>query len=149
MEAPQKFPEAVMRTLIRTLITATIIAALIYFLRLFPHGLRNRLSQFEMIWLMIFSIVFVGHWLELLFINYLKFALPKKLLLLYVVRIAYWFACAIPLFFIADFIYRLFTGALGGFANWWMFGLIYIGIELFMHAIMQANFKKSFYNGVY
>lgn len=149
MEAPQKFPEAVVRTLIRTLITATIIAALIYFLRLFPQGQKSKLSQFEMIWLMIFSIVFVGHWLELLFINYLKFALPKNMPLLYTERIVYWFVCAIPLFFIAGFIYRSFTGGSGGFANWWMFGLIYIGIELFMHAIMQAKFKKSFYNGVY
>jgi len=104
---------------------------------------------FEMIWSIVFCIVFGGHWLELLFINQIKFALPKNMLLLYSIRIAYWFLCAIPLFFIAELVDNLFSHKTAHLGHWWTFGFFYIGIELLMHALMQISFKKSFYNGVY
>jgi hypothetical protein len=149
MRAPEKMPLAFMSNLFRTAITAAVITLVIYFAHVFPQRAVSLGMQLVEIWLMVFSIVFFGHWLELLFINHLKFALPKNLLLLYVLRIAYWFLCAIPLFYIANFIGNLLTGGEGQWGYWWEFGIIYTGIELFMHALMQLRFKKSFYNGAY
>ncbi len=149
MKNPEKFPESFIKTVIRAIVTTTIIAIILYWVHVFPTGDKSKLTLFEMIWSIVFCIVFGGHWLELLFINYIKFALPKNILLLYFIRIAYWFLCAIPLFFIADFINTLFSHKTSHLGQWWTFGFFYIGIELLMHGIMQIRAKKSFYNGVY
>jgi hypothetical protein len=149
MKNPEKITESFIRTIIRTVVTTTIIAAILYGLHIFRHIEQSKLTQFEMIWLIVFCIVFGGHWLELLFINRIKFVLPKNIPLLYFIRIAYWFLCAIPLFLIANEIVSLFTHKTHLLGHWWIFGLFYICIQLFMHAIMQIRTKKSFYNGVY
>jgi hypothetical protein len=104
---------------------------------------------FGTIWLVIFCIYFGGHWLELLFVNRIKFMLPKNLLFLYFVRICYWFLSAIILLALASVVYNLLSNRKGPLVEWWIFGLIYIGIQLVMNAIMHMRSKKSFYNGVY
>jgi len=149
MKNPEKNTEPFIQTVIRTVVTTTIIAVILIWLHIFPSGEKSKLALFEMIWSAIFCIVFGGHWLELLFINHIKFALPKSILLLYATRIAYWFLCSIPLFFMAEFVINLFSDKTAHLGQWWRFGFFYIGIQLLMHAIMQIRFKKSFYNGVY
>jgi hypothetical protein len=149
MENPQKFTESFPKTLIRTLITAALIAVILLFAHVFPlHGM-SKPAVFSIIWLMIFCIVFGGHWLELLFINDIKFMLPQNLLLFYLTRLIYWFLCAIPLFILADWIGNSLSHQGLRLGNWLTFGFFYIGIELFMHAIMHLRWKKSFYNGIY
>ncbi|QEC75041.1 hypothetical protein [Mucilaginibacter ginsenosidivorax] len=149
MENPEKNTESFIHTVIRTIITTTIIAAILYWVHVFPSGGKSKLVLFEMIWSVVFCIVFGGHWLELLFINGVKFSLPKNIISLYLIRIVYWFVCAVPLFFAANLITGLFSPKTVQMGRWWMFGFFYIGIQLLMHAIMQVRFKKSFYNGVY
>lgn len=149
MKDPEKNTEPFLQTIVRTIITATIIAAILIWLHVFPSGGTNKLTLFEMVWSMVFCIVFGGHWLESLFINLIKFALPKNILLWCGVRIGYWFLCSVPLFFAMNLVMNLFRYQTGHLGRWWVFGIFYIGIELFMHAIMQLRFKKSFYNGVY
>lgn len=149
MKAPEKYTEPLLQTLVRTIITTTVIAAILTFAHILPgHGL-SKPALFGTIWLMVFCIVFGGHWPELLFINFIKFILSQNLVLLYFVRVAYWFLSAIPLFMLANWAGSLLTphGLRPG--NWWQFGFVYIGIELTMYAIMQLRWKKSFYNGVY
>ena len=138
-----------MQTLARTLITTTIIAVILFGLKVFPSGGNDKLNLFKMIWSAIFCIVFGGHWLELLFINHIKFALPKNSTILCLTRIIYWFLSAIPLFFTANFSLHLFSYHINLFNKWWFFGVVYVGLELVMYAIMQLRLKKSFYNGVY
>jgi hypothetical protein len=149
METPEKNTEPFLQTVIRTIVTTTIIAGIIFLLHVFPPGEKSKLTLFEMIWTMVFCIVFGGHWLELVFINRIKFALPKNIFLLYCIRIAYWFLCSIPLFFMMNLVENLFSYQAGHLGRWEVFGLLYIGIQLAMHAIMHIRFKKSFYNGVY
>jgi hypothetical protein len=149
MKNPEKFTESFIRTVIRTIVTTTIIAIILFWSHVFPTGDKSKLTLFEMIWSIVFCMVFGGHWLELLFINYIKFALPENILLLYFIRIVYWFLCSIPLFFIADQVDNSFSHKTGHLGLWWTFGVFYIGIELLMHALMQITSKKSFYNGVY
>jgi len=149
METPEKNTESFVQTLIRTILTTTIIAVIINWLHLFPSGGKSKLILFEIIWSAVFCIVLGGHWLELVFINRIKFALPKNILLLYFIRIVYWFLCSIPLFLMANLITNLFSYKAGVPGHWWTFGFLYIGIQLLMHIIMHIRFKKSFYNGVY
>jgi len=149
MENPEKNTESFIQTAGRTVLTTTIIAVILNWLHVFPSGGESKLTVFEIIWLIIFCIVFGGHWLELLFINHIKFALPKNILVLYLLRIVYWFLCSIPLFIAAGLINNLFSHKTGYLGHWWTFGFLYIGIQLLMHAIMHIRFKKSFYNGVY
>jgi len=149
MKDPEKNTEPFLQTIIRTIITTTIIAIILLLVHLFPAGDKSKLTLFEMIWAMVFCILFGGHWLELVFINYIKFALPKNIFLWYGTRIVYWFLCAIPLFYLMNFVANLFSYQAGHLGGWWVFGLFYIGIQLVMHAIMQIRVKKSFYNGVY
>ena len=149
MKNPEKNMESFIQTVIRTILTTTIIAIILFWLHLFPSGINSKVSLFEMIWSVVFCIVFGGHWLELLFINQIKFALPKNITLLYFTRFVYWFLCAIPLFFMAGLINNLFSHKTETLGHWWAFGGFYIGIQLVMHAIMQIKTKKSFYNGVY
>jgi len=149
MQHPEEITESFSYTLLRTMITAVILAIILYFLHLFPSGGRSKITNFEMIWSIAFCILFVGHWFELVYINYIKFALPGNIVLLYLIRIGYWFIAAIPLVFAANLIYSLFSHKTGALITWWVFGLCYIGIQLFMHALMHFRFGKSFYNGVY
>ena len=149
MKDPEKNAEPLIQTIKRTIITTTIIAIILYFVNIFPHSGESKVIVFGIIWAAIFCIVFGGHWLELLYINHIKFALPGNILVLYVSRLIYWFLSSIPLFMIANFIIGTFLHKNRSLNSWWAFGLLYIGIELFMQLITHLRFKKSFYNGVY
>ena len=149
MELPGKNTETFIQTLKRTIITTTIICIILFLLKTFPSDGRSNFVLFGTIWSVVFCIVFGGHWLELLFINYIKFSLPKNIFVLYFVRICYWFLSSIPLFALASLTNNLLSNKTRHLGNWWTFGFLYIGIQLVMYAIMQIRLKKSFYNGVY
>ena len=144
MRQPEKNEEPFTRTVKRTFITTTVIAVVLFLLRAFPSYGRSNLAVFATIWPVVFCIVFGGHWLELLFINHIKFALPKNIFLLYLARACYWFLCAIPLFALASLTYNLLLHRASRLGVWWAFGLLYIGIQLVMYAIMQVEIGKEF-----
>ena len=149
MKSPEKNTESFIQTVKRTIITTAIIAISLFWFRIFPSGGKSNFAIFATIWSIAFCIVFGGHWLELLFINHIKFVLPKNLLFLYFVRICYWFLCSIPLFALATLVNNLLSHRTGRLGDWWTFGFPYIGIQLLMYAIMHMRLKKSFYNGAY
>ncbi len=133
----------------RTIITTTAISVILLFFKLFPDNSISKLAHFGVLWLTAFCIVFGGHWLELLFINSLKWFLPRKLVVLWISRILYWYLSAIPLFFLASFTIHILSGKNDKIGEWWLFGLFYTIIELLMYTIMHLRLKKSFYNGVF
>jgi hypothetical protein len=149
MENPEKNTEPFIQTVRRTIITTTIIAIILYLAGIFPASEINKLTVFCIIWSIAFCIVFGGHWLELLFINHIKFILPKNILSLYFIRIVFWFLCSVPLFILANLVSNLLSHKTAHLGHWWTFGLLYICIQLLMYAIMHMRSKKSFYNGVY
>jgi hypothetical protein len=77
MEQPEKNTEPFIQTIWRTMLTTTIIALILWLVRAFPAHGKNSFALFGTIWAFIFYIVFGGHWLELLFINHIKFGLQK------------------------------------------------------------------------
>ena len=149
MKSPEKNKEQPLKTIIRTVITTTVITAILMFAHIFPGVVIGKIFVVSTLWLMIFCIVYGGHWLELVFINKVKFMLPLNKGLFYFTRIAFWFLSSIPLFFLAKFVGNSLTYYVFHLGTWWAFGFFYIGIELFMHAAMHLRLKKSFYNGVY
>ena len=149
MKNPEKITDPFLQTLFRTVITATIISFVLYFIHVIPFNGKSKLMEYGVIWAAFFSIFFVGHWIELLFVNVIKFRLPRNIYVLYIVRICYWFVSSILLFLIANTIRELLVSNSRQLGNWWFFGFLYIGVQLLMYAIMQIRLKKSFYNGVY
>ena len=149
MKNPEKTNEPFLQMIIRTVLTATIISLILYFTHVIPFNGKSKLTEYGIIWAAFFSIFFVGHWLEVLFINVIKFRLPKNIFVLYIVRICYWFVSSIPLFLIATTVRELLESKSRQLGNWWSFGFLYIGVQLLMYAIMHIRLKKSFYNGIY
>ena len=149
MKNPEKITETFLQTLVRTIITATIISLVLYSIHVIPFNGKSNLIEYAVIWAVFFSIFFIGHWIELFFINVIKFRLPKNIYVLYIVRICYWFVSSILLFLISNTIRELLVSNSRQLGNWWFFGFLYIGVQLLMYAIMQIRLKKSFYNGVY
>ena len=149
MKLPEKNTDTFIQTVKRSIITTTVIGIILFFLKVFPSHGESNLAVFGIIWCVIFCIYFGGHWLELFFVNKIKFVLPKDIFVLYSVRIFYWFLCSIPLFALATLVNNFLSQGTRHLGEWWQFGLLYIGIQLAMYAIMQIRFKKSFYNGVY
>jgi hypothetical protein len=149
MDSPEKNTEKPLQTIIRTATTTTVIALILTFAHVFPQFGMGKFTLFGTIWLMVLCIVYGGHLFELVFINHIKFVLPHNRLVLYFTRIVFWFLSSIPLFALANWVGNSLTNHGLHLGKWWVFGLLYIGIELFMHAIMHLRWKKSFYNGVY
>lgn len=149
MKLSEKNTETFFQTVKRTIVTTAIISIILFLLRVFPSDSRSSFVLLGTIFTAVFCIVFGGHWLEVFFINQIKFVLPKNIFILYFIRIFYWFLSAIPLFALASLVDNLLSNKTRHLGNWWTFGLIYIGIQLVMHAIMHVRLKKSFYNGVY
>ena len=149
MKNPEKITEPFLQTLFRTVIAATIISLVLYFIHVIPFNGKSKLIEYGVIWAAFFSIFFVGHWIELLFINVIKFRLPRNIYVLYIARVCYWFVSSILLFLIANTIRELLVSNSRQLGNWWSFGFLYIGVQLLMYAIMHIRLKKSFYNGVY
>ncbi|MEP7256048.1 MAG: hypothetical protein ABI666_09735 [Ferruginibacter sp.] len=149
MKNPEKITEMFLQTLFRTVIAATIISLILYSIHVIPFNGKSKLTEYAVIWAAFFSIFFVGHWIELLFINVIKFRLPRNIYVLYIVRVCYWFVSSILLFLIANTIRELLVSNSRQLGNWWSFGFLYIGVQLLMYAIMHIRLKKSFYNGIY
>ena len=149
MKNSGKITETFLQTLVRTIIAATIISLVLYSIHVIPFNGKSKLIEYAVIWTAFFSIFFVGHWIELLFVNVIKFRLPRNIYVLYIVRVCYWFISSILLFLISNTIRELLVSNSRQLGNWWSFGVLYIGVQLLMYAIMQIRLKKSFYNGVY
>ncbi|MEP6677382.1 MAG: hypothetical protein ABJA78_19635, partial [Ferruginibacter sp.] len=130
MKNPEKITETFLQALFRTAITATIISLVLYFIHVIPFNGKSKLLEYGILWAAFFSIFFVGHWLELFFINVIKFRLPRNIYVLYIVRVCYWFVSSILLFLIANAIRELLVSNSRQLGNCWSFGFLYIGVQL-------------------
>lgn len=148
--APEKIEERFSRTIVRVAVTTTIITSFLVWSNIVRDARMHSLAAFEVVWIMVFSIVFGGHWLEVLFINYIKFQMTgANLPVLYFTRMLYWYVSAVPLFFLAGWVRYVMTDRPLHVDGWYLFGFFYIGVELFMQGIIHFRRKKSFYSGAY
>lgn len=90
---------------------------------------------------------FGGHWVEIFFLNWLRPRLPPARSAQIGARLVVWIVGGTALIAAA----RMTGLALGipalRLPPWWLGGPIFIGVELFVHALFQLRGKPSFYNG--
>jgi hypothetical protein len=91
-----------------------------------------------------------GHFVELWFLNWLRQRLPMSRGAQAVARLSVWFVGGVVLMLCM----RLTAMALDTFTavdisrwpRWWMSGVAFIGIELFVHLVLYLLGKPSFYD---
>jgi hypothetical protein len=92
---------------------------------------------------------FGGHWVDLLFLNWLRPRLPAARPVQRVARIALWFAAGIVLAFGARMTANLLlTRPPAAWLPWAMAGMAFVAIELIAHAALHVRGRASFYNGL-
>ena len=99
---------------------------------------------------LVFWFSFGGHWVELWFLNWLPRRLPQSRVPQVAARLVVWFIGGVGLGFGIVLTMRLFE-ATGIFPApawfWWIPGLVFIGVELIVHAVLLLCGCPSFYNG--
>ena len=106
------------------------------------------LSRWPLATLMAFWPSFGGHWMEIFFLNWLRPRTPESRAVQILARISVWFVGG-NLFALAM---RYTAIALSDFRpergpSWWIGGVVFIGIELVVHLVLQLGGRPSFYNG--
>jgi len=90
---------------------------------------------------------FGGHWVEILFLNWLRPRLSAARAVQVTGRVAMWIVGGTLLMVGA----RMTVSSLSAYAlrlpPWWLGGPVLLGIELFVHALIQLRGQPNFYNG--
>ena len=149
MKASERTSELFWITVVRTTIQALLLALIFNYHLIFISEWTHKGYIYFLNVITFFCYLFGGHWPELWFINYLKFRLPHRVLVLYPVRILFWYAIGVILTFLSRFVVILISGSDHGIGRWWEYAAIYVIIELIMHMFLQLVKKKSFWNGVH
>jgi len=91
---------------------------------------------------------FGGHWVDVLFLNWLRPRLPSAPAVQRIARILVWFAGGVLLSIGARWTAAMFTpGRLEVWLWWAIAGTLFVVIELVAHAALQMRGRPSFYNG--
>ena len=98
--------------------------------------------------LLVLWVSFGGHWLELWFLNWLRPRLPVAPAVQRLARLGTWFlgGCGLGVGML------LTARALGEMRlthrpAWWVAGVVFIGVELVAHTVLQARGRPSFFSG--
>jgi hypothetical protein len=132
--------EPVGRTLARNVIIAVAVGAVFAFRRR-DLGLLLPISALA-IWVSL-----GGHYVEVLFLDILRPRIPKAPLHQRSVRLAVWFAGGSMLYVPMMMTARLVSIHTLHAASWWLWGLLFVGIELVVHAAMALRGSPNFYRG--
>ena len=147
----EKIHEPFRRTLIRTTLTGLAVSIAFSFGQLKnAPGFNSKFSILFITFIYIGGvIVFIGHYTELFFINYLRFNFSPKYIIQISIRIIYWYVSGCILYNSAMLLRGLLEHKDLFAGNWYLGGIYFIGIELVANLLMQVMIKKSFWNGVY
>jgi hypothetical protein len=89
-----------------------------------------------------------GHFVELLFLNWLRPRLPNTRGMQIAGRLAVWFAGGVVLSFGMTLSARVLMGTRSARqATWWQGGLAFIGLELVVHLILHLRGRPSIHDG--
>ena len=93
-------------------------------------------------------IAFAGHWVEVFYLNWLRQRLPRERPAQIMARLAFWFLGGIAITGGMALVRPVEATLRLQFAPWWASGILFIGLELFVHMFaLQLRGKPSFYNG--
>ena len=137
----EKFHEPLSRTLLRTFGLALLVGAVLAWR---TGGMQRLPATF----LAVLWFTFGGHWVEILYLNWLRARLPQSNGIRIGARLVVWFVGGVLLGTGAAFT----ATQLGGYPPsqippLWMAGLGFVAIELAVHLPMQLRGGPSFYNG--
>jgi hypothetical protein len=137
----QPYREPLHTTLLRTGIIAIVVGAV---LARFWGGL----ARWPVTTLLVLWPSFGGHWVEVLFLNWLRPRLSAALPVQVAARIGVWFVGGAILALGVSLTAMVLTGFQPAhWPAWWLGGLAFIAIELFVHLFLQVRGRPGFYNG--
>jgi len=138
----QPYREPLRTTLTRT-ITIAIVAGAIVALS------SGRVHRWPALVVVMLWPAFGGHWVDLLFLNWLRPRLPDARSVQVAARLATWFAGGIVLAVGARLTATLILACMPlAWLTWTVAGTAFIAVELVAHAVLQFRGRPSFYNGL-
>jgi hypothetical protein len=133
--------EPIATTLMRTGAIALVVGAILAWR---AHDLR----QWPLASLLVFWPAFGGHWVEIVYLNYVRSRLPNAHATQFVARLAVWFAGGVVLLAGMVVTAKLVDStARAHWPAWWIGGVAFIGIELVVHLILLMRCKPNAYGG--
>ena len=144
----EKYKEKIKNTLIRNFLIALLIGLIFTFVQ-FDNFNDVTTKQLTINIISIFWISFGGHWIDILYLNYLRFQLPKKRHIETTTRLLWWYLGGTLLFTAVSITQNAFNSVTMIPLISWYYGIIFILIEFVAHGIMQLVRKESFWNGKY
>ena len=138
----QPYREPLRVTLLRTGAIAIIAGAIL-------AASRGGMRSWPVATLLLLWPSFGGHWVEILFLNYLRPKLPSERAVQVMARLLVWFVGGVVLLYAV----RLTESVLAPQLRlthrvpWWAGGLAFIAIEFIAHAAMALRKTPNFYNG--
>jgi hypothetical protein len=89
-----------------------------------------------------------GHWVDLWFLNWLRPRLSRARNVQVGARVGVWFVGGTGLGLGAALTAMLLAGLRPAqWSAWWHAGLVFIGVELVVHLVLQLRGHPSFFNG--
>lgn len=134
------FREPLRRTLTRTVIIAVLVGLTVSLS--FGGISRWPFAALIMLWPAL-----GGHFIELIFLNFLRARLPCNRAIQIAARLILWFIGGIALTYAMHFTAAALTTAHPMRWPWWAGGFGFIAIELIAHLALQLRKCPSFYNG--
>ena len=137
----KKYSEPIVSTLGRTFTIAIVVGAI---LAIRKHDLAGFLPVFlSALW---FGLG--GHFIEIFFLNVVRPTISVNRVVQRIIRILVWFVGGSVLYVGAALTLLFFPMAHPALIHLWAGGLVFIGIELIVHAVLSIRNTPNFYNGL-
>lgn len=137
----QPFRESLRTTLLRTIAIAVVAGGIV------SLSSRGRI-QWPLATLLLLWFSFGGHWVELWYLNWLRPRLSPARRVQIAARVATWFIAGNGMAIGMALTARGITGAWRTrLFPWWLTGVVFIGVELIAHLVLQLRRQPSCYNG--
>ena len=135
-----RFDEPIRRTLVRNFAIAAGVGIVL--------ALRRR----DLLLALPFSLLALwfalgGHYVEIAFLNIVRPRIPEKRIVQVPARFVAWFVGGAVLYELVAITARVLPVARPPFGAWWVGGLVFIGVELVVHAVMAVRGLPNFYRG--